>query len=203
MASTTDIVNRAMRLLKAQRIASLTDGSKNANVANDIFAEVRDELLRAHTWKFATKLVTLARLSTAPTFEFDHAYALPSDWIRTISPHDNDAGAGTVNYREAEIADVGALLASIETAFLNYVYRVTDPNRMDPSFRTALSYELAVQMPGIANVSNAEWERLESGAARHLMRAKSADGLGSTPIQRPRGSWANSRHSRPRDRWPR
>lgn len=203
MASTTDIVNRALRLLKAQRIASLTDGSKNATVANDIYTGVRDDLLRAHTWKFATKLTTLGRLAAAPAFEFDYAYSLPADWMRTISLHDNDAGLGAVNYREAEVANTGALLCSIETAYIKYVYNVTDPNRMASDFRTALAYELAVQMPGIANLSGAEWERLEKGAQKHLTRAKSADALGTPAQRRPVGSWASSRNSWPSTRWPR
>lgn len=203
MASDTEIVNRALRLIKAQRIVNLLDGSKNANVANDVYAEVRDDLLRSHTWNFGTKLTTLARLSTAPAFEFDHAYALPSDWLRTIAFHDNDAAAGTVPFREVEIEGVGALIASIEQAFLSYVYRVTDPGRMPPDFRTALVYSLAVAMPGISNLSAADADRLEKRADRMRLKAKSADALGQPADQRPRGSWADSRHSWPRERWPR
>ena len=37
MTSDTDIVNVAMRLLKANRITALADGSNNANVADDVF----------------------------------------------------------------------------------------------------------------------------------------------------------------------
>ncbi len=39
----TQIANRALRLVKAGRITALDDGSKNANVVNDIFTEVRAE----------------------------------------------------------------------------------------------------------------------------------------------------------------
>ena len=118
MASDTSIANQAMRMLKANRITSLTDGSNNANAANDVFAEVREELLRSHAWNFATKRQKLAQLSTVPVFEFDNAYALPSDWIRTVSVHDNDAGAGTVLYREEEIDDQGVILSSAAGTFL-------------------------------------------------------------------------------------
>ena len=79
MASVTDIVNVALRKLKANRITSITDGSNNANAANDVYDETRDALLRGHTWKFGQRRKSLARLTATPTFEFDHAYALLSE----------------------------------------------------------------------------------------------------------------------------
>ncbi len=201
--SETDITNRALRLLKAQRITSLTDGSNNANTADDVYNGVREEVLRAHTWHFGRKLVELARLSTAPVFGFDHAYALPSDWIRSVSLHDNDAGLGNVAFEEAEVAGAGALLCSVENAFLRYVYNLADANRMSADCRTAFVYALAVQMPGISNISIAGWDRLEKEARRKMTRAKSSDSLGSPAQQRPVGSWVTSRNSWPSTRWPR
>ncbi len=201
--SNTDLANRALRLLKGGRITSLTEGSNNANTVQDVYDSELETLLRGHTWNFAKKFVTLARLSTAPAFKYDFAYALPDDWLRTIAVHDNDAGTGNVNFEEAEIEDVGALFCSIETVFLSYVYRVTDPNRMPPDAQTAFVYALAVAMPGISNISAVAWEALEIRAVRRLIRAKSADALGQPPGKRPAGSWATSRQSWPSSRWPR
>ena len=205
--SDTDIANRALRLLKGQRIDNIDDGTSNANKVKDVFSSVREEMLRAHTWKFATKLTSLARLSATPAFQYDYAYSLPDDWIRTISVHDNDAGTGIVNYEEASIdgggGQVGAILASREQIYLRYVYRLTDPNRMPPDFQTAFAYALAVQIPGVPNLSAATWASLERNATRKLNRAKSADALSSPPRRRPRGSWADSRQSWPSGGWPR
>ena len=84
-------------------------------------------------------------------------------------------------------------LASVETLFLRYVYKVTDPNRMAPDFRTAFIYALAVAMPGIGNISAAREAELLKEAKSRLNRAKSADAMGSTPERRPTGSWHTSR----------
>ena len=46
MVAETDIVNGAIRLVGGNTVTSLTDGSKNANIANDIYDELRDDLLR-------------------------------------------------------------------------------------------------------------------------------------------------------------
>ncbi len=201
MTTDTEIKNRALRLLKAQRITA--PGSKNSNVLDDVFDEVRDELLRGHTWRFASKLEKLARSSTTPAFEFTYGYVLPSDWMRTVAVHDNDAGTGRVKFREGELAEVGVLFSSVEDLYLEYVYRVTDPNRMPPDFRTAFAFELAVNCPGISNASAAALDGLRVEASKKRTRAKSADALGSPGRPRPRGSWADSRFSWPSNRWPR
>ncbi len=193
MSSDTDIANRAMRLLKATRITNLTDGSDGANAANDVFTEVREELLRAHFWNFATKRQKLAKSSTAPTFEFDNAYPLPADWMRTVSVHDNDAGAGRVLYREEEVEDQGVIVTSADELWIRYIYRVTDPNRMTADFRVAFSYALALAIPGVSNLSAAREERLEARAKTRLRTAKHSDAVGSSPERRPAGSWITVR----------
>ncbi len=202
MSSVTEIVNVSLRVLKADRITSLTDGTKNANVANDVYDEVRLDLLRGHPWNFGSKYAKLAQLTTAPVFEFDNAYALPSDWLRTITVHDNDVGAGTLIYREVEIANVGAIATSVDEMWMRYVYTVTDPNRMTADFRAAFSLALALAMPGISNLSAAREDRLDGRASRVLNKAKHSDAVGSMPERRPLGSWVTSRGGL-RESWPR
>ena len=68
MPAETDIVNVALRLICGSPITSMTDGTKNGNVANDVFDELRDDMLRSHNWNFATKRASLARSATTPTF---------------------------------------------------------------------------------------------------------------------------------------
>ena len=198
MSSDTDIANVAMRLLKANRITSLTDGSNNANAANDVFTEVRDDLLRAHNWNFAQKWAKLAKLTEVPVFEFDNAFALPSDWMRTVTVHGNDAGVGAAPlYREGEIDDQGVILSSADEMWMRYIYKLTDPNRMAADFRTAFAYALALALPGVSNLAAAREERLEKRAETRLRRAKHSDAVGSVPERRPVGSWVTSRGGGP------
>ena len=193
MPGDTDIVNVALRKIGATRIVSLTDGSVNANVANDIYTEVRDDLLRSHPWNFATKRVKLAQSATEPIFEFDHAYPLPSDWLRTVSVHDNDAGHGTILYRSELIGSQHAIITSSDDVYLRYVSRVTDPNLMAPDFRTAFEFALARDMTIALASSNQLHESMATLAVRALNKARSTDALGAFPELRPRGSWATSR----------
>lgn len=199
MPSETDVINIAAHLVGATAIVSPGDGSITANVTDDLYSEVRDQLLAGHPWNFATKRVQLAQSSTDPTFEFDHAYPLPSDWLRTVSVHDNDAGHGTVLYRVEQVAGQLAIVASSDQIWLRYVSRVADPNLMTADFRRALSVSLARDLAVKLASSNTLQDQLAKQAARILAQARSADALGSFPELRPKGSWASSRGGFRRD----
>lgn len=189
MASITGICNVAMQFLGASRITSITDGSKNANVLNDIYDETRDQLLRAHLWNFAMSRVKLARASTAPAFGFAYAYTLPSGWLRTASVHDNDDGRGTIVYRE----EGQSILADAEDVYLTYVARIEDPNAMTADFRRALSAELARAAAVPIMDSGTLQDRMAALADRYLAGARSTDAQAGTPGERPQGSWITRR----------
>lgn len=201
MSGVTDVVNRALRLVGASRITSLTDGSTSANTANDIYTEVRDELLRSHPWNFATKRTALAQSATAPAFEFDYAYPLPSDWLRTVSVCDNDAGYGTILFRMEMVGGQRCIIASSNQVYLRYVYQVTDPNQMASDFRAALTYALARDLAIPLANSNSLHEKYFKQAATKLLNARSTDALGASPELRPRGSWASSRSGYRKNEW--
>lgn len=193
MTDKVGIVNAAIRLLRGTVISSLTDGTTNANVAADLFDTVRDDVLRSHNWNFATKRQKLARSATVPAFEFDYGYVLPSDWIRTVSVHDNDAGTGTVNFREEFLNDQNVIMASVENLYLRYVARIEDPNRWPADFIKAFVHAMARDMAIPLVNSNTLKEEQKTDAEKALRKAKGSDAMGSSPERRPSGSWATSR----------
>lgn len=193
MAGETDVINVALRLVGATPIASLTDGSASANAADDIYVDVRDDLLRSHSWNFATQRVKLAQSVTTPIFEFDNAFPLPADWIRTVSVHDNDTGYGTVFYRMEIVNNQRSIVASREELWLRYIFRVTDPNMMASDFRRAFELSLARDLAIPLTASNSLQASLEIQANRKIAQARSSDAMGAFPELRPRGSWANRR----------
>ena len=193
--SETDVINRALREVGADRITSLTDGSKSANVANDVYAKKRDTLLRGHLWNFATARQKLAKLSSTPVFEYDNQFAYPSDWLRTMSVHNNDGGKSTFDYRsEFSKADGQRIIVtSSDEIWMRYVYRVTNPQFWTEDFEEALVYALATTFAIPLASSRTLRDEMKDEARRWKATARSSDALGSTPERRPRGSWANSR----------
>ena len=196
MSSETTLVNAALERVSGDLITSLDDGSVNANRVLQIYPDLRDDLLASNDWSFAAKRVQLAQLADAPAFEFDYAYALPSDWLRTIAVHDNDAGVSSFPYRQENQDGIKVLLASREAVYLRYVYRLEDPTYWSASFRMAVIYALARDLSLPIASSNAMEARFAQKANAKLAQARSIDSMGSFPVQRPIGSWALSRGGR-------
>jgi len=193
MPSETDVINVALRMIGGTAVSVRTDGSTNGNIVDDMYDDIRDNLVRSHNWNFATKRVELAELSTAPAFEFDNSYALPSDWIRTVTVHNNDGGFGTLNYRMELVAGVRAIVCSAEQLWMTYVAKVSDPNIMTSDFRLVLSTSLAAALALPVAASNTMKEQFSKDADTLLARAKAADAMGAFPQQRPAGSWRDTR----------
>ena len=192
MPSDTEIVNVGLRMVGSTRITSLSDGTKPANAANDIYDPLRKSML-SYPWNFAASRAKLARSATTPEYEFNYAYVLPSDWLYTVSVHDNDAGASSIYFKEEQVAGQNVLLSSEEDVYLRYTKDETDPNLWSVNFRRAMSTALGRDFAIPLANSNKLFQLLTIQARRDLNKAQGTDSLGSFPERRPRGSWANSR----------
>lgn len=137
MASVAGICSNALRKLGDQPITALTDDSDRARNCNNIYPEIRDELLEARNWNFATERKSLARISTAPAFTWSYQYSLPADCLRPIR----------LQYIDEDYVIEGRnLLTDAETVNLIYLKQVTDPNQFTPSFIIALEARMAAEL---------------------------------------------------------
>ncbi len=195
MPSKVGLANDALRLLGAKRITAFDAGTKNANIVNDIYDDVRQEMLQ-FPWNFATARAKLAQLTSTPAFGFDHAYALPSDWIYTISAHNNDRGSGTILFKEELLDSQNVLMSDADDVYIRYTMDLEDPNLMSAKFRRAFVTTLARDMCIAITNSNTLQDQLMKSAKKLLLAARSSDGIQSSPERRPRGSWVNSRGGR-------
>ena len=189
MASETGICNEALSEIGAASILALDQDDKNARECNKRYASLRDKLLRAHPWNFAVARAKLGQLSAAPTYEFDFAYQLPSDWLRILSVHDNDAGVGPVEYR----IEGRKVLSGAGELWLRYIRRVTDPNTFDELFTEALIFRLAWALARPLTQSGT-LEELKRKAFEAVMRkARGVDAQEDFAEALPEGSWVTDR----------
>jgi len=84
MATDVEICSAALILLGEAPIASLSEPSKRAVQAANIWPTARRDLLRLHNWNFATKRVILSPLTEAPAFGYSYQFAKPGDWLRLV-----------------------------------------------------------------------------------------------------------------------
>jgi len=157
MASEVSICNRALALLGANTITSLSDGSTEANVCNAVYADARDAVLRAYPWSCAIQRATLAQLSAAPIWGFDKAYSLPNDpyCIAVLDLKESS------QYR----IEGRTLVCNTDTATIKFVARITDAGQFDPAFVFALATRVAAEVSYALtqnrSLSNDMWQMSE------------------------------------------
>jgi len=153
------ICNHALTYIGAPFISSLSDGTTAANYLTKIYAPTLNELLRAHPWSFATRLVELSEATgeadEAP--EWAYAYEYPSDCLRILKVYNGDEyGKSPTDYNLATVtefvvrmdsdADAKIILTNEEDAFAYYIALVEDEDLYDPLFVLALAYALAAKL---------------------------------------------------------
>lgn len=185
MASEVSICNMAMQKLGAERITSLTQDSKNARECNNCYAEVRDRLLRSHTWNFSKTRVTLAPSSTDTTADYIYTFDWPADALRIIPPRDYDV--------DWQIEGRTILTNWGDELDIVYVKRVTDPNTMDPLFRELLACEIALQTCEPITQSTQKKESVREDRKVAMAEARRVNAFEQISADPPEDDWVTCR----------
>ncbi len=168
---------RALVKVGAAPVASLEDGSAEAEIAALLYDTARDALLSAHPWSFATAQRQLARLAAPPLTDFSHAFALPADFLRALSVGAAGSGRGRgVAYRIQE----RRLLANAEPVALTYVFRA-DTSACPPFFDDVLIARLAAEFCLPLTENTARTEAMQRAAELAFARARTIDAQQQTP----------------------
>ncbi|NFV80796.1 hypothetical protein [Magnetospirillum aberrantis] len=169
------LCSRALLKIGAATIASFEEGSAEAEVAANLYPSIRDALLSAHPWNFATGQISLPQLVTAPVADYAYAYQLPADFLRALSAGIGGRGFG-VSYRIAE----NRLHADVDNLVLTYVFRPEEVS-FPPFFDQSLIARLAAEFCIPLTESTTRAEMLFRLAEDEFRRAKLADGQQDTP----------------------
>jgi hypothetical protein len=184
-ATSTNIVNIALRSLGVAKITALTDDSEPARVMNDLYEPIRDEMMECHPWNFAIVYSdTLAENATAPKFDYDYSYALPADCLRVIELED----------AEDEYKVVGDnLYTDTQDPKIKYISLVTTTGNFSKSFVTAFAARLAAEacyaLTQNRALSGDKWKEYEV----KLHQAKGADSQEGTTEKIEDCSWIDDR----------
>ncbi len=169
------LCSRALIRIGAAPITSFFDGTAESEIAGALFAPIRDALLSAYAWSFASGQIALSELLTEPVADYDHAWQLPADFLRALSAGTGTKGRG-LNYRIAR----GALHTNSEAVILTYIFR-PEEEEFPPYFDQALISRLAAEftIPVTENTSRAE--ALYALAKREFQRARQIDAQQDSP----------------------
>lgn len=163
MSSAVDICISALIKLGCDPIASLTEDNSRAKVCNARYSVLRDEMLRAHPWKFALKRVLLSPILDAPAFEFENQFQLPSDCLRPWR----------VNQDKYDWTQEGDKILTNESEIqLVYISRVNE-SKFDSSFTELLATRIAMDICYKLTQSNPRSQELRAEYLAMLADARS------------------------------
>lgn len=173
--SALTLCSRALLRIGAQPVASLEEGTAEAEVAANLYPGARDALLAAHPWSFATGQARLGRLAGVPVADHASAFQLPPDLLRVLS-----AGSGRgrgLAYRIHE----RRLHADADAVTLTYVFR-PDESAFPPHFASALVARLAAEFCVPLTEATSRAEMLHRLAEAEFRHARLVDGQQSTAM---------------------
>ena len=168
----TSICNSALIKIGAERINSLTETNKRAQLCNEQYSKVRDEVLRSHPWNFAITRASFSQLSSTPAFGYTYEYAIPSDCLRILDLSDE-----ATEWKQ----EGNKILTDSATIKARYIKRVTAPAEYDSFFIEALALRLATDLSYSLVQSTTLSNMLITQYQAHLSLARSYDAQEGTP----------------------
>ena len=174
--SAVDICNSALNMIGASNIISLDEDSKAGRICKQRYINVRDAVFRSHVWNCLVNRVQLTADVSAPTFEFQYQYTLPTDpyCLRVIKLEFLD----TVYRIEGR-----KLLTNESQLKLIYVGRDENVSNYDEllseSIAAGMASDLAYPLVG----SNTLAQQMFDMYQRKLSEARFVDATEGTPAQ--------------------
>jgi hypothetical protein len=153
--SPADVVNLALVILgHPHRVGNLYEGSEAAKAALTIYAESRDEVLRAKDWPFALRQVAGTAGSTTVS-GWAYSWTFPADClrVRSVAPqtipspnYDPQPVQWTIFNDQTATPPKKVVLSNISPVNLNYTGQITDMTTWEPLFVNAVAQVLATKL---------------------------------------------------------
>lgn len=186
--SKTEICNKALTLVGANPIVSLTDDTQNARILNRVYELSLKSILSEAPWVFALKRTLLA--TSADSLEWyddddNYVYVKPNDLIRAFRANDRDAiWKQFGEYIFSDTADLG----------LEYTYYLDQPTKYSTSFVEAfidkLCSDIAFMVLNSKTVAETYLEKYEKVT---LSKALAENAQIGTPIEMKDDYWEKSK----------
>jgi hypothetical protein len=153
-STSTDVANRALQLVGAGLISSITANTRNAVQANFLYDKLRVAELRAHVWSFAITYGTMTSSVLITYFNgaTRNALTLPSDFLRLANQDPRVAGnaaqvvSGGARFTDLTIEGGKLVTARTVPVTIRYVKDFTNVLLMDSLFIETLALHMAVDL---------------------------------------------------------
>lgn len=134
--SEVSICNSAIAKIGGQRLVSLDDANERARLFKEQYPKMRDELLYAHPWSFATKRAAPVAVVLPPNSLYPAKFQLPLDCLRVLEVE---------GWTSRWSTEDGFLIVDHPDPVIKYVAQVTDVSKFSPAFSETLAAKLAAE----------------------------------------------------------
>lgn len=193
------IYNGALLEVGERKLASLSENRESRRALDEAWdGGAVDFCLNAGQWKFAKRSVELApETSVDPGFGYQHAYAIPDDFIRTC-------GVFSDEYMQVPLIaysqEAGYWFSDTSPIYVSYVSNDAayggDLTRWPQDFVQYVQAYLASRVIRRLTQDKAEWKTMLQVVKIRLRDAKSGDAMESPTMFPPTGSWVRARLGR-------
>lgn len=173
MTTAVAICSNALLMLGDKPIASFDEGTDRSRLAANLYPTVRDFVLRSHPWNCAIKRAILSPDSAPPAFEWKCRFALPGDWLRTLSVGDRHSADGYA-------MEGGYILANTDVCRLRYIHRATE-DRWDSMLVHAVTVSMRQAFAYPITTSTSLEQLITQVLQPILQQARSTDGQEEPP----------------------
>jgi hypothetical protein len=178
------ICNSALLKIGADRINSINEPGKMAELCKEQYDKIRKELLRSHPWNFSKKRLEIAATINTPLFDWGYEHQLPVDCLRVLS----------IDAKGYDFKVEGRKIVSDSpTLKIFYISDVTDATLFDANFSEVLALKLAKDIAYSITQSSNMVQMLAQEYERALSQARSFNAQEGTPDKVDASEWLNSR----------
>jgi len=146
MTTSTDICNLALGWLAVKSLTNLiTDKSPAADLCRVNYPLLRDAVLEARAWTFASKRITLAA-TTKPLmddfFGYSHSFKVPPKCIRVLRVGSSSSFLDRLRW----VREEDNILANAGKIYMSYIARIEDSSKFSAAFVQALAARIAADL---------------------------------------------------------
>lgn len=181
-----DCCNSALQRTGAATILSLSDNSPEARACSVAYDSNRRDEIRKHPWNFAIARAVLAPDSTAPLFDYNYQFTLPSDCLRVLRSSDYDL--------DWKIEGRKILTNNDTVLYVRYLADITDATQWDATFYNVVAGALAIDICEKLTQSNTKKQMLVQQYHEDVRMARRMNAFESGPESGPDDLWWIARY---------